>query len=306
MSRGKKRLDQQAGRTAACCGSGEIQNRRGSFRRPLVDPPVARSFPRSANRQRRIYGLGLPVGARCELPASTPDARSVHAVFGSPNGESPAGGGWCTVPPVLIPGQFEHCRATYVGCWCSGDTHWLFNVFGGVRCGKGAYVESDTEDRVQSDEAAHRSGCDIACQPKIRCDKPTTYRREPACTTRCIGAKQQNIRRGSSRDVVGPLHLDSSVVPREPTYAQPGRSASFASTIDTRRAPSMPLALRGEAISRAWLSDRQQLDSRCAIGVSRGRGMCRCNHEECHCRKRGRRETCTEAGGWPTRYRAFR
>lgn len=68
------------------------------------------------------------------------------------------------------------------------------------------------------------------------------------------------------RDVVGPLHLDSSVVPREPTYAQPGRSASFASTIDTRRAPSMPLALRGEAISRVWLSDRQKLDSRCAIG----------------------------------------
>lgn len=98
MSRGKKRLDQQAGRTAAYCGSGEIQNRRGSFRRPLVDPPVARSFPRSANRQRRIYGLGLLVGVRCELPASTPDARSVHAVFGSPNGESPAGGGWCTVP----------------------------------------------------------------------------------------------------------------------------------------------------------------------------------------------------------------
>lgn len=108
------------------------------------------------------------------------------------------------------------------------------------------------------------------------------------------------------RDVAGPLHLDSSVVPPEPTYAQPGRSASFASTIDTRRAPSMPLALRGEAISRSWASDRQQLDSRCAIGVSRGRGMCRCNHEECHCRKRGRRETCTETGGWPTRYRAFR
>lgn len=36
----------------------------------------------------------------------------------------------------------------------------------------------------------------------------------------------------------------------------------------------MPLALRGEAISRAWLSDRQKLDSRCAIGVSRGHGMC--------------------------------
>lgn len=231
----------------------------------------------------------------------------------------------------MIPGQFEHCRATYVGCRCSGDSHWLSNVFGGVRCGKGAYVKSYTEDRVQSDEAAHRSGCDIACPPKIRCDKPTTYRSEPACTTRCIGAKQQNIRRGSSRAIGTPgpgarRWLCACVQNCRIYPAGRGRATAsrfigcaaradvrptrafriVASTIDTRRAPSMPLALRGEAISRAWLSDRQKLDSRCAIGVSRGRGMCRCNREECHCRKRGRRETCTEAGGWPTRYRAFR
>lgn len=59
--------------------------------------------------------------------------------------------------------------------------------------------------------------------------------------------------------MVGPRHLDSSVVLRKPTCAKPGHPASgVCFTIDTCPASSMPLALRGEAVSRAWLSDRHQ------------------------------------------------
>lgn len=60
--------------------------------------------------------------------------------------------------PVLIPGQLKHCLAAYVGCRCFGDTHRLSIVLGSVRCGKGAYVESDTENRIQLNETAHRRG----------------------------------------------------------------------------------------------------------------------------------------------------
>jgi len=58
----------------------------------------------------------------------------------------------------------------------------------------------------------------------------------------------------------------------------------------------MPLALRGGAVSRAWLSDRHQRGPGRRYRLFRRRGMCRCNHEDCHYRKRGRRETCT--AGW--------
>lgn len=156
----QKRLDSEVGRAVHVLRSDKINNRRGSFRRPLVDRPIARKFLRWANRCGRLPGHP---STGCVLPVSPRPARAGSAL---PIGEPLAREALDRASARALPGSARRMSML------RRHIYRLYSGVGSMRCARPPVLNPARTFALAGRCGHDTSSCDIARAPKTRCDKP--------------------------------------------------------------------------------------------------------------------------------------